>query len=43
MKNDNVISLQKPEDNEDNEDILTRMLRQGARDLISKAVIAPSS
>ena len=37
MKNDNVISLQKPEDNED---ILTRMLRQGARDLISKAVQA---
>ena len=40
MKNDNVISLERPEENED---ILTRMLRQGARDLISKAVIAPSS
>ena len=37
MKNDNVISLERPEENED---ILTRMLRQGAQELISKAVQA---
>jgi len=36
-KNDNVISLEKPEENED---ILTGMLKQGARELISKAVQA---
>ena len=35
MKNDNVISLEKPAENED---ILTGMLRQGAKDLITKAV-----
>lgn len=37
MKNDNVISLEKPVENED---ILTGMLRQGAKDLITKAVQA---
>ncbi len=37
MKNDNVISLERPEENED---ILTGLLRQGARELISKAVQA---
>ncbi len=37
MKNDNVISLERPEENED---ILTGMLRTGARELISKAVQA---
>jgi hypothetical protein len=37
IKNDNVISLERPEENED---ILTRMLRQGAQELISKAVQA---
>jgi putative transposase len=40
MKNDNVISLEKPVENED---ILTRMLRDGARELISKAVQAELS
>lgn len=37
MKNDNVISLEKPVKNED---LLTVMLRQGARDLINRAVQA---
>ena len=37
MKNDNVITLEKPEENED---ILTRMLRQGAKDLLANAVQA---
>lgn len=37
MKNHNVISLEKPVENED---LLTGMLRQGARELISKAVQA---
>ena len=35
MKNDNVISLEKPVENED---LLTGMLRQGARELIATAV-----
>ena len=35
MKNDNVITLEKPAENED---VLTRMLRRGARDLLTKAV-----
>ncbi len=37
MKNDNVIPLEKPVENED---LLTAMLRQGAKDLISRAVQA---
>jgi len=37
MKNDNVIPLEKPVNNED---LLTVMLRQGAKDLISRAVQA---
>ena len=37
MKNDNVIPLEKPVENED---LLTAMLRQGAKDLISQAVQA---
>ena len=37
MKNDNVISLEKPVENED---LLTGMLRQGARELIATAVQA---
>jgi hypothetical protein len=37
IKNDNVISLEKPVENED---LLTGMLRQGARELITKAVQA---
>ena len=37
MKNDNVITLEKPEENED---VLTRMLRQGAKDLLANAVQA---
>jgi putative transposase len=37
MKDDNVISLEKPVENEDS---LTGMLRQGAQELISKAVQA---
>ena len=37
MKNDNVISLETPVENED---LLTCMLRQGAQELISKAVQA---
>ena len=37
MKNDNVIPLEKPVKNED---LLTVMLRQGAKDLISRAVQA---
>ena len=37
MKNDNVISLEKPVENED---ILTRLLRQGAKDLLTRAVEA---
>jgi len=37
VKNDNVISLEKPAENED---ILSSMLRQGAKDLITKAVQA---
>ncbi len=37
MKNDNVISLETPAENED---LLTGMLREGARELISKAVQA---
>jgi len=37
MKNDNVIPLRKPVENED---LLTSMLRQGAKDLISRAVQA---
>ena len=35
MKNDNVITLEKPAENED---VLTRMLRRGGRDLLTKAV-----
>jgi putative transposase len=35
MENDNVISLEKPVENED---LLTGILRQGARELITKAV-----
>lgn len=35
MKNDNVISLEKPAENQD---LLTGMLREGARELICKAV-----
>ena len=35
MKNDNVITLEKPVENED---ALTYMLRRGARDLLTKAV-----
>jgi len=37
MKNDNVIPLEKPVENED---LLTAMLRQGAKNLISRAVQA---
>ena len=37
MKNDNVIALEKPAENED---VLTSMLRRGARDLLTKAVQA---
>jgi len=37
MKNDNVIPLEKPVENED---LLTTMLRQGAKDLIGRAVQA---
>ncbi len=37
MKNDNVIPLEKPAENED---LLTTMLRQGAKDLIGRAVQA---
>ncbi len=37
MKNDNVIALEKPAENED---VLTKMLRRGARDLLTKAVQA---
>lgn len=37
MKNDNVILLEKPAENED---LLTGMLRQGAKELITKAVQA---
>ena len=37
MKNENVITLEKPEENED---VLTRMLRQGAKDLLANAVQA---
>ena len=37
IKNDNVIALEKPAENED---VLTRMLRHGARDLLAKAVQA---
>jgi len=35
MKNDNVITLEKPAENAD---VLTRMLRRGGRDLLTKAV-----
>ena len=37
MKNDNVIPLEKPVENKD---LLAAMLRQGAKDLISRAVQA---
>ena len=40
MKNDNVISLEKPAENAD---LLTEMLRDGARELLARAVQAELS